>query len=352
MSPAHPSARPSVSVLLAVHNGAAYLEEALRSVMRQTLRDIEILVVDDASSDSSPAILERLAAEDPRIRVLTLERNLRLAGALNHGLDHVRAPYVARMDDDDRARPERLEVQKRFLDTHPQIDLAGASTERMDEEGRKFRSRRRALDGFAVRWQARFALNVAHPTFMFRTRMPDGRPLRYDPHCPLSQDHDMVCRLIGAGGQAVCLPDILLDFRLHGKSVSQSRFREQVALSQKICLDFQRQELPEDVVAALEPLRRLYFTTARADPDLVAGAFSGARAMLAHDRRHFPDRATWLGRQTAQLLDWALRRSGVPGRAVPKQFLAHAPGLLPALGLRALETKGLLGPLASDPKVW
>ena len=343
---------PSVSVLLAVHNGARYVEQAIRSVMAQTLRDIEILVVDDASSDASPDILARLAAEDDRIRVLRLETNLRLAGALNHGLDHARAPYVARMDDDDWAHPNRLEVQKRFLDTHPEIDLAGASTRRMDKDGHVFRSRVRALDSFAIRWQARFLLNVSHPTFMFRTHMPDGQPVRYDAAFPLSQDHEMICRLLLAGGQVVCLPDILLDFRFHERSVSQSRFKEQVAISKRICRNFQERELPDDIVAGLDPLRQLYFTAARATPELTAAAFAGARAMLDHDISRAPDRAAWLRRQTAQLLEWALGRGGLSRRAVLASFLRHEPGLLPALGLRALETKGALPWLSTTPEVW
>lgn len=343
---------PSVSVLLAVHNGERYLEQAIRSIMAQTLRDIEILVVDDASSDASPGIMDRLAAEDGRIRILRLEKNLRLAGALNHGLDHARAPYVARMDDDDWAHPNRLEVQKRFLDTHPDIDLAGASTQRMDEDGKTFRSRVRALDSFAIRWQARFLLNVSHPTFMFRTHMPDGQPVRYDADFPLSQDHEMICRLLLAGGQAVCLPDILLNFRFHKRSVSQSRFKEQVGISERICRSFQERELPDDIVVGLDPLRQLYFTAAPATPALAAGAFAGALAMLDHDMRHAPGRAAWLRRQTAQLLEWALGRGGLSRRAVLASFLRHAPGLLPALGLRALETKGALPWLSSTPEVW
>lgn len=87
---------PRVSVLLAVHNGVAFVEEAVRSMMQQTLREIEIIVVDDASTDETPTILAKLAAEDPRIRRVTLAENRRLPGALNAGLEVARAPLVAR----------------------------------------------------------------------------------------------------------------------------------------------------------------------------------------------------------------------------------------------------------------
>ena len=324
----------------------------MRSIMQQTLQDIEIIVVDDASTDGSPEILERLSEEDLRIRVLSLNKNVRLARALNYGLDHVRAPYIARMDDDDCALPNRLEVQKRFLDNHPEIDLAGASTERVDESGRRFRSRVRALDSFAVRWQARFALNVAHPTFMFRTHMPDGSLIRYDAKWPLSQDHDLICRLFNAGGHAVCLPEILLNFRLHNASVSRSRFKEQVGASEKICLEFQKMELPPEIVAALEPLRQLYFKSVRAEPEITKGAFIGAHMMLDHDCHLFPDRRVWLRRQVAQLLDWALRRGGKSSRVILQDFVRCSPALLPALGFRLIETRGVLPWIDSGPDVW
>lgn len=344
---------PAVSVLLATHNGARYIEEAIASIRAQTLRDIEILVIDDASSDETPGILARLAAEEPRMRVIRTPENLRLAGALNFGLGHVRAPYVARMDDDDIALPERLEVEKRFLDAHPGITLVGTSIDWIDGEGHVLRRTVRSRDSFANRWQVRFALALSHPTFMFRPVLPDGSPLRYDPACRVSQDHELVCRLLLAGGEVACLPDVLLKYRTHPASVSSRRLNEQMAVARDFCVPYQRAELPAPVVEALAPLRELYFDFAPATPDRVAGAFAGARAMLAHDVAAHPDRARWLRRQTGQLLAWSLRRGGASGREVALAFLRHAPGLMPDLGLRALETKKWLPTaLHSDPDVW
>lgn len=341
---------PAVTVLLAVHNGQRYLEDALRSIMVQTLRDIEILVVDDCSDDDTPAILARLAAEDTRIRVLRAPENLRLAGALNHGLDHARGAYVARMDDDDFSFPERLDIEKRFLDAHPDITLVGSSIEWMDEDGRSLRRSVRARDSFAVRWTVRFFLNVSHPTFMFRRTLPDGTPLRYDRRWRLTEDHDFVCRLLQAGGQVVCLPDVLLRYRFHAKSVSRSKFHDQMAEAAEIGAAFQRAELPDEIYTALAPLRACYFHFAPATPDQVAGAFRGAMAMLAHDIARHPERAAWLRRQTAQFLVWALGRGNISKPALAGAFLRHAPTLIPALGLRLLETKGLLpGFMNSDP---
>ena len=100
---------PLVTVLLAVHDGEDYLRPALASVLGQTVGDLELLVVDDGSTDSTPMILA--AADDARLRVIRNEERLGLAASLNRGLDEARGTYVARMDADDVAMPRRLERQ-------------------------------------------------------------------------------------------------------------------------------------------------------------------------------------------------------------------------------------------------
>lgn len=343
---------PEVSVLLAVHNGARYLEEALRSVMGQSLRNIEILAVDDASTDATPEILARLAQEDPRLRILTTPENLRLAGALNYGLDHARAPLIARMDDDDISYPRRLEIQKAYLDAHPEVTLAGTSVDWLDDDAVHTRRSVRPRDSFAIRWTARFALNITHPTFMFRRVTPSGLPVRYDPEMHVGQDYDLTCRLLMAGNEVVCLPDVLLAFRRHLGSISRRKGKEQLALARGICERFQAHQLPPHLFEALEPMREAFYGMEPIAPDRVKAVFAGVGAMLAHDLRHHPDRAAWLRRQTAQYTAWTLQRCGLSGPALLRAFLRHAPGLLPPLGLRALETRGMLpGRLNSDPPI-
>ncbi len=106
--------RTDVSILLPVHNGAATIERAIASIRAQSLREWELIVVDDASDDATPEIVRRIAQDEPRIRVV---RTLRggIANALNAGLTEARASLVARMDADDEADPERLAAQVTFL---------------------------------------------------------------------------------------------------------------------------------------------------------------------------------------------------------------------------------------------
>src|SRR5262249_45608253 len=103
---------------MSVHNGARWVREAVTSVLTQTLADLELIVIDDGSTDATPEVLESI--RDPRLRV---ERRARqgLTLALNRALELARAPLLARLDADDVAAPERLARQARFLEAHPEV---------------------------------------------------------------------------------------------------------------------------------------------------------------------------------------------------------------------------------------
>ena len=105
-----PNATPAITVLLPVYNGLPYLEAAIRSILQQSFEDFTLLIVDDGSSDGSRVLLEKLAKTDARIELI-FQQNAGIVLALNRGLDAVRSPYVARMDADDVALPQRLERQ-------------------------------------------------------------------------------------------------------------------------------------------------------------------------------------------------------------------------------------------------
>src|SRR2546423_11626964 len=109
---------PRVSVLLPVWNGEPFLEQAMESILRQTLSSFELIVIDDGSTDRTAAIAEEFASGDDRVRVLRRPHE-GLSAALNAGIAAVRGEYVARMDGDDISGPDRLRKQVADLDTHP-----------------------------------------------------------------------------------------------------------------------------------------------------------------------------------------------------------------------------------------
>lgn len=124
---------PKVSVLMTVYNGARYLREAVESILNQTFTDFEFIIVDDGSTDETPAILD--GYHDPRIVRLCNGRNLGLMRSLNRGLEVARGVYIARQDADDCSYLIRLEHQVAFLDAHPEVGLLGSAYDVMDAQG-------------------------------------------------------------------------------------------------------------------------------------------------------------------------------------------------------------------------
>lgn len=339
---------PAVSVLIAVRNGLPYLESAVRSMMAQTLPDIEILVVDDASTDETPEVLRRLAGEDPRVRVVTLERNLRLPGALNHGLELARAPLVARMDADDLSEPSRLEVQKRYMDAHPGTVLIGTGFRRIDADGKAFDTKSYPYDAYATRWMARLHMPLVHPTFMFRAQLPGGAVPRYDPTWTHSEDYDLQVRLLDHG-DVVLLPDVLLSWRAHGGSITGSSWQTCQQQGLEISHRLSRATLPANVAEALMPFRRGFYLGERVPP---ADIFAGFRALVAYDAAQDPSRRAWLRRQSAKLAKHAMTRGGRNQAEIARAFLGPGRDFAADMMLRALEAKRMLPSLLrSEPRV-
>lgn len=338
---------PAVSVLIGVRNGLPYVESAVRSMMQQTLQNIEIIVVDDASTDETPNVLRQLAVEDKRVRVVTLERNLRLPGALNHGLELARAPLIARMDADDLSEPNRLEVQKRYMDAHLGVVLVGSGFHRIDENGRAFYVRKDPGDAYAVRWLARLITPIIHPTFMFRARLPNGEVPRYDPIWTHSEDYDLQVRLF-EHGDLVLLPNPLVKWRAHKSSITaSSKVPQEQGL--EISHRYSLATLPADIAEGLMPFRQGYYLN---EPVLPANIFAGFRRLVTYDTALEPSRRAWIRRQSVKLAKHAMTRGGRSQAEITRAFLGPGRDFIPDMALRALEAKRLLpAALRSDPIV-
>lgn len=117
-----------------VYNAEQYLEEAIESVLQQTYRDFEFIIINDGSTDKSSEIIERFATLDSRLIVIEQE-NKGLANTLNIGLNISKGKYIARMDADDICMPNRFEEQIKYLNIHPEVKLLGTAVELIDDEG-------------------------------------------------------------------------------------------------------------------------------------------------------------------------------------------------------------------------
>jgi glycosyltransferase involved in cell wall biosynthesis len=222
---------PLVSVLVAVHDGEPFVRTALASVLGQTMPELELIVVDDASSDGTPEILG--AIDDPRVRVLRNEGRAGLAAALNRGLDEARGTFVARLDADDVAMPRRLEGQLERIRSAPPAAVVGASVMDLDETGRVRRVHTMPTGAVSVRWASLFSSPFYHPTVLVERDVLERHALRYDPGFEESEDYDLWSRLLEvADGDNV--PEPLVLYRVHPEQASRRRRGLQRELQLKV----------------------------------------------------------------------------------------------------------------------
>jgi hypothetical protein len=204
----------ALTVLLPVRDGEAHLDEAIRSIRGQTFTDFELLVIDDGSADSSPAIAKRHAAADPRIRMLA-NSGRGLVAALNLGIERAGAPLLARMDADDTARPARFERQLARLAEEPDLLALGTATRRIDGRGRSLGMRVPPLDPVAVARTLERVNPITHSTVIMRRRAVEAAG-GYRAAYFRAEDYDLWLRL-AEHGKLANLAEPLLDYRLSGR---------------------------------------------------------------------------------------------------------------------------------------
>lgn len=210
---------PEVTVLMPVYNGEHFLRTALESILRQSLTDLELLLVDDGSTDRSAEIMDSYAHRDARVRVLRHGRNEGLIRSLNRGIEESTGRYIARMDADDRSHPQRLERQRDYLDAHPEIGVVGTQYRLIDDLDRFLpQSVRLPTDPVAVRWRMFFECALAHPTIMIR---PDTyrRLGAYDDSFVAAEDYELWLRW-NESIKFANLDMVLHDLRRHSGSVT------------------------------------------------------------------------------------------------------------------------------------
>jgi len=273
---------PLISVIMAVRNGMDHLPAAMNSLLRQTCRDLEVIVVDDASEDGTGAHLSDLG--DPRVRVLRNETNLGLTQSLNRALAVADGSFIARMDADDIAHPERFERQIDALRARPDLAILGCNALIIDEADRPVGHWRSPLGSWLVDWTVHFQPPFMHPSVMIR-REGLPIPLSYDPAFRTTQDYDLWARRL-PGVRGDNLGQDLMFYRRSAGAVSQRRREEQLAthlaISARVIAERRGDVgLPEDEAVALT---RLFAGLPRAEDEPSAVALTAAylRLLAAH----------------------------------------------------------------------
>jgi len=213
-------ARPALSVIMAFYNDAPYIAESIESILNQTYRDFEFVIINDASTDGSREIVARYS--DARIRLLDNPSNLGLARSLNLGLAAARGDLVARLDANDVSHTDRLEKQMRFMREHPEIALLGGQYEAIDTRGYRlpWAAVPKPVTELGVKWYFLFESPFVHSTVMFRKALVDELG-GYDPtfQWAPSEDAELWARM-AVRHRMVNLPETLISQRYDPKSIS------------------------------------------------------------------------------------------------------------------------------------
>ncbi len=222
---------PKITVLMPVWNGSQHLAESIESILNQTFRDFELLIVDDGSNDTTPEIIKSYAKKDTRIRIITLNHG-GIVKALNFGLVAASADWIARMDCDDVAQPERLERQWEAVNKHPGIVLCHTQIEFFGDSDLLCREARMVRSMSLTMLRLCHRCPITHPTVLYlKCAVLTARG--YYESERHAEDFGLWGRLIGIG-EFISLNKPLLRLRLHQFSVSKHSASEQLELSRKI----------------------------------------------------------------------------------------------------------------------
>lgn len=216
---------PSVSVILPVYNAEETLPQAIESILKQTETSLELIIVDDGSTDRSRQIVHRFAKMDSRVLPLFVPHR-GIAGALNLGLEQASSPYIARMDADDISLPERLEKQRGYLEAHPRTGLVSCLVKHI-HTGSNQSGYKRYVDWIntltnhdAIRRSRFIESPLAHPSVMFRKRLLDRFGGYRDG--PFPEDYDLWLRWLQKGVRMEKIPKLLFEWRDEETRLSRS----------------------------------------------------------------------------------------------------------------------------------
>lgn len=209
---------PLVSVVMPVYNGEKYLAEAVESILNQTFRDFEFIIIDDGSTDGTAQILEQYGRGDSRIRICHQE-NAGVVAACNRGIGLARGKYIARMDADDIALRHRFQAQVGFLESNPDVALVGSAISFIDAEGRGHgQIMRYPTSDSAIRRILYYGNCFAHPSIMMR-RQAVSAVGGYRECCSPAEDYDLWLRL-AERFKVANLAEPLLLYRIHHRQAT------------------------------------------------------------------------------------------------------------------------------------
>lgn len=211
---------PIVSVIMAAYNAEKHISASIESIINQTFNNFELLVINDGSTDNTQSIVKEYCKKDSRIILLNNDKNLFVIKSRNKGIEKAKGKYIAILDSDDLALPNRLEYQVKYLENNPDIFLIGSSAYIIDEND-KVENSFIAPTGYE---KLKNNINknnlIYHSTVMFR-----NENVFYREKMIYCEDYDLILRLFSEGKKIDNLSDILISYRQTSNSLSKTKNR-------------------------------------------------------------------------------------------------------------------------------
>jgi glycosyltransferase involved in cell wall biosynthesis len=211
--------QPLVTVVMPVYNAGRFVAEAVESILNQTYSNIEFIVVDDASTDTSLSILKKYAKKDKRMTLLANKKNLGVSLTVKKAISKAKGIYLARMDADDISYPERLAKQIAYLESHPQTIAVGTQCTVIDKQGKVVGEKRFPIHHDDIYKYISVLIPVQQPSLMIARSQLPKRFTYYVDGMNTAEEVELIFKLFKYG-KIENLPDTLLHYRLHGENTS------------------------------------------------------------------------------------------------------------------------------------
>ena len=233
---------PKISVILPAYNEERYLEESVESILNQTFKDFELIIINDCSADNTLKLIKNLQKKDKRIILLDNKKNLGSSDSINKGLKKAKGKYVALFCADDISHPKRLEIQFNYLEKNPQIFLIGSSAIYIDGNGKEIRRFRKYNHPKMLAWRLRKSCGIIFPSIMFC-----NEEISFDKDFVPADDYNLYHELLKGGKNLTNLPYFLVKYRVHPGGMSDYRNEEQKKAVKEILGKFKRLKDPTNL---------------------------------------------------------------------------------------------------------
>jgi len=235
--------KPKVSVIMPAYNEENFILESTGSILCQTMSDLELIVIDDASTDHTGELL--CSIDDPRLRIVHHEENRGVAVALERGVNEANGTYVAVIGADEISLPNRLADQVALLDAKPEVGIVGGQGIIIDEQGKYIDHLPHYPEtDLEIRWHILLACPFHASSTTFRKSLTDTHNLNHDPNYKTAQDYDLWSQILRYG-EGANLPSMTGKNRFRPKGISHTQFKGQLSNHDKISHDTVHYFLPE-----------------------------------------------------------------------------------------------------------